>query len=376
MAPPVALKTAARPPGFGEPAPFFEAETDGVASYALQVAAGRWLVLMAFGSLGHPASAAAHEAALRAGAVFNEQDAAFFGVSVDPADRHQRGLRNAEAGWRYFWDFDRRVSRLLGLADAQHLRPAVFLIDRSYRVVMAEDVERTPQVLDRLRSELAREREREEAPYAPVLTLERVLEPELCQALKLYFEHVGGAPSGFMIEQDGLTTARVDPRFKRRSDVTIEDPALLRAVRERLEARLFPMVKRAFNWQATEIERFIVARYDAEDAGFFSAHRDDMTPGTAHRKFAVTLNLNAEDYAGGELRFPEFGRRTYRSPTGGATVFCCSLLHEVTPVTRGSRYAVLPFLYDEAGARLRKANLSRVAGSEGTRKARRAAGRR
>ena len=86
----------------------------------------------------------------------------------------------------------------------------------------------------------------------------------------------------------------------------------------------------------------------------------------------MTLNLNAEAYEGGELRFPEFGRRTYRSPTGGATVFCCSLLHEVTPVTQGSRYAVLPFLYDEAGARLRRANLHRVEGHEGNRKERRA----
>ena len=39
--------------------------------------------------------------------------------------------------------------------------------------------------------------------------------------------------------------------------------------------------------------------------------------------------------------------RTYRPPTGGAVVFCCSLQHEATPVTRGRRYAFLPFLYGE-----------------------------
>ena len=44
----------------------------------------------------------------------------------------------------------------------------------------------------------------------------------------------------------------------------------------------------------------------------------------------------------------------------GATVFCCSLLHEATPVTKGVRYAFVPFLYDEAGAHLRRANLSLV----------------
>ena len=37
-------------------------------------------------------------------------------------------------------------------------------------------------------------------------------------------------------------------------------------------------------------------------------------------------------------------------------VFSCSLLHEATPVTRGVRYATLPFLYDEAAAKVREAN--------------------
>ena len=37
-------------------------------------------------------------------------------------------------------------------------------------------------------------------------------------------------------------------------------------------------------------------------------------------------------------------------------VFSCSLLHEATRVTRGVRYATLPFLYDDAAARLREQN--------------------
>jgi hypothetical protein len=37
-------------------------------------------------------------------------------------------------------------------------------------------------------------------------------------------------------------------------------------------------------------------------------------------------------------------------------VFSCSLLHEAMPVTRGKRYMFLPFLYDEAGARVRAEN--------------------
>ena len=37
-------------------------------------------------------------------------------------------------------------------------------------------------------------------------------------------------------------------------------------------------------------------------------------------------------------------------------VFSCSLLHDVSPVTRGKRYAFLPFLYDDAAAKVREAD--------------------
>ena len=41
---------------------------------------------------------------------------------------------------------------------------------------------------------------------------------------------------------------------------------------------------------------------------------------------------------------------------GGAVVFSCALLHEALPVLAGRRYMFLPFLYDEAAARLRERN--------------------
>jgi hypothetical protein len=43
-------------------------------------------------------------------------------------------------------------------------------------------------------------------------------------------------------------------------------------------------------------------------------------------------------------------------------VFSCSLLHAVSKVTRGRRYAFLPFLYDEPAARLREENARFLAG--------------
>jgi len=344
-----------RPPEVGEPAPFFTAATTNVDRYSLDAAAGRWIVLMVFGTLSSSASVQALDLALRRRDLFNDTDAAFFGVTVDAADR-QRGLIDSEPGVRFFWDLDRTVCRRLGLANDSHLHPGLFLIDPMFRIAMAEPIEAIDLVLDRLQQELA-------APVvqtAPVLILPRILEPELCATLIDYYVRGEPTASGFATEVDGQTVTRLNPTLKRRRDVTIEDPALVEAVRSRLELRLFPMIQRALGWRATRIERYLIACYSAEDQGFFFPHRDDATAGTAHRKFAVTLNLNTEDYAGGDLRFPEFGQATYRAPTGGAAVFACGLLHEATPVTQGVRYAVVPFLYDEAGEALRQANLGRV----------------
>jgi predicted 2-oxoglutarate/Fe(II)-dependent dioxygenase YbiX len=190
------------------------------------------------------------------------------------------------------------------------------------------------------------------------LLLPRIFELEFCRALIGLYERGQSEPSGFMQTDPvtGKTVLRSDPKMKRRRDCIIEDENVRQHIQARLKRRLVPEIAKAFQFQATRIERYIVARYDAEDGGHFSGHRDNTTKGTAHRRFAVTINLNAEDYEGGDLVFPEFGQQAYRAPTGGAVVFSCSLLHEARPVTRGSRYCFLPFLYDEAAAKIREQN--------------------
>ena len=160
-----------------------------------------------------------------------------------------------------------------------------------------------------------------------------------------------------MREVDGRTVAINDYRHKRRTDHVIEDAAMLAETERLIRSRLFPQIEKAFMFRPTQIERYIVAQYSADPGGHFRPHRDNRTKGTAHRKFAVSINLNAEDYQGGDLRFPEYGSRVYRAPTGGAVVFSCSLLHECTSMTQGSRYCFLPFLYDDGSARLRTENM-------------------
>ena len=231
------------------------------------------------------------------------------------------------------------------------------LIDPSLRVVdWFDGPGAEPRLLDRLSLLPSPDAHAGTPLNAPVLILPRVFEPELCRRLIAHYETEGGEISGTMREIDGRTVGVVDG-FKRRRDAYVNDDAFRLELRRRLERRVLPQIHRAFQFEVTRLERYVVARYDAEEGGWFRPHRDNTTSGTAHRKFACSINLNAEEYEGGDLRFPEYGSRTYRPPTGGAVVFSCSLLHEATPVTRGTRYAFLPFFFDEAGETLRQANL-------------------
>ncbi|MBM3643739.1 MAG: 2OG-Fe(II) oxygenase [Alphaproteobacteria bacterium] len=192
--------------------------------------------------------------------------------------------------------------------------------------------------------------------HAPVLVAERVFEPSFCRALIDYYNGRGGEDSGFMRQEGEYTVGKIDHSFKRRRDCQIEDTRLREAAMTRVYRRLAPLIRRSFQFDPTRIERHIVARYDSTEGGFFKAHRDNTTKGTAHRRFVVTINLNAQEYEGGDLRVPEFGQQAYRAPTGGAVVFSCSLLHEALPVTKGTRYAYLPFLYGDTDAELRERN--------------------
>lgn len=116
----------------------------------------------------------------------------------------------------------------------------------------------------------------------------------------------------------------------------------------RLRARLFPEIQKAFNYPITRHERYRIARYEGERGGERMGHRDNIEPSVAHRRFAVTINLNAEDYEGAELRFPEFSEQLYKPASGTAVVFSCSLLHEVVDMRAGSRFAMLAFLFGDS----------------------------
>lgn len=341
-----------KPIGYGELAPLFAAILDTDENFIFGKLGGRWVVMQFLVRMSSDLVRDAHQVILDRSDIFDFTNAAYCGVIVDRADLAAGPLSRLPAR-RYIKDFSEAVTRQYGVKIKDGYMPVTILLDPMLRVVAVEPLRRTSEILDLMERRMAAERSSLTEGHAPVLTVPRIFEPEFCKKLIDYYEATGGEASGFMRQVGGTTMAVHDDKVKRRKDVTITDEAIRNGTIARIRQRLLPVIERAYGWRATRIERYIVACYDAEDAGFFTTHRDNTTSATAHRKFAVSINLNAEDFDGGELRFPEFGYRTYKPPTGGATVFGCGLLHEATPVTRGVRYAFLPFLYDEESARIR-----------------------
>lgn len=343
----------------GDVAPWFKgAVLQNSPNFAFDTMAGRHLLLLISGSMGGETALAGLRQMMAQRHLFDDKRASFFGVTRDSSDADTGRIAPVLPGIRWFLDYDGAIARRFGaVVEGESDSDFWLLLDPMLRVIGRSELDDVASILDLLR-------ERIDAPkpegIAPVLIVPGIFEPGLCEHLMGLYESRGGTPSGFMREVDGKTVGMIDGRVKRRSDLFLtEDSPLREQIQIRFRRRLIPLIERFLNFQVTRLERYVVACYDADaegGAGFFSAHRDNTTAGTAHRRFACTINLNAEDYEGGDLIFPEFGTRRYRAPTGGAAIFACGMLHEAEPVRRGKRYAFLPFFYDEAAARQREAN--------------------
>jgi predicted 2-oxoglutarate/Fe(II)-dependent dioxygenase YbiX len=191
----------------------------------------------------------------------------------------------------------------------------------------------------------AREKPSVVTTQAPALAMPNLIDPEHCRRLMAFWER--GAKQEDVVTSRTSNT-RVNPQSKIRTDVMMqigspESDELLGAIGR----RLVPEISTAFNFEATRFEPFRVGCYEGDRGGFFAPHRDNVMEINKHRRYALTLNLNTGDYEGGFLRLPEHGPHLYAPPAGGSVVFSCSLMHLVTPVTKGRRFVVVAFLWGE-----------------------------
>jgi hypothetical protein len=189
------------------------------------------------------------------------------------------------------------------------------------------------------------------APHPPVLIVPDVLSRADCQRLIKVYRTRGNV---FVEPKHGEEDIATDykmriPDYGRgdRIDHWLVEQDTVGFIDGRLQARLFPEIRRAFQYQVTRRERMRIGCYEGQRGGEAHGHRDDSEPIAAYRRFAMSINLNTEEFDGGELRYPEFGDQRYRPETGAAIVFSCSLLHEAMQVTQGTRFVLLAFLFGE-----------------------------
>ena len=343
----------------GDPVPPFAAPLIGSGSFNLSVAAGRWIVLSFLGAPANPQAEQELAQIFQSAHLFDEDRIVFYGILSAPPDDPTPYLTRTTSAISFLADYDGAIGRAFGAG----AMPRTIVLDPMLRAVADIPWDYADGHAATVRNVLAGLPAVDDSAgvplTAPLLIVPRVFDFQLCEVLIQFYQKLGGEESGFLLDVKGETTRMVDHRLKRRSDLTVAHPQLREAIRSQIVRRLLPAIGQFFQFQATRMDRTIVACYDSAVGGHFYRHRDNVNIGAQHRRFAVTINLN-KDYEGCDLVLPEFGRRAYRAPVGGAMVFSCGALHQVTPVTSGRRYAFLAFLYGEADAALREANNAKL----------------
>ncbi len=349
----------------GDLVPWFDAQTLANTTHNLSVMAGRWVVLFFAHDLAdETVTRTLADIIVTLGRAFTDDHMVCYAVLTAPTPMDAQLAAASHRGLGFIKDYDGAITRQCG-ADAA---PKLMVIDPMLRVervfALGGQGAGAPEICGYL-AKLPKTDDFAGVPLvAPVLVIPHVFEPEFCEELIKLYQENGGKDSGFMLDKDGKTMTVIDHSMKQRQDFVLYDPVIRSEIRKRITRRVVPMMERFFQYRPTRMDRYLVSCYDSETGGHFSRHRDNVNVGARHRVFAASFNLNA-DYEGCKIFFPEFGQKQYAAPHGGAVVFSTGALHQVTPVTKGKRYAFVPFFYGEAEAALRLQNNAHLHDDEG-----------
>jgi predicted 2-oxoglutarate/Fe(II)-dependent dioxygenase YbiX len=276
--------------------------------------------------------------------LFDDTNRCFFGVL-----NHSQLIASAQdspPGIRWFLDPNGDLFRQSGVAfDGDVGQGGWIILDPSLRIMKTGPLSQTADIMRWVSALPPVNDHAGTRIVAPVLIVPRVFEAELCAELIAMHRNGPAIEGSVLVGDDEGSQLQVDRDYRSTRQLSVTDPDLKARIEDRLLRRLAPEMMRGLRYEVRDIESCFVAAYDAAEGGRFRAHRDNLAP-LQHRQFTFAINLNAEDYEGGDLRFLEFGTETYRAPTGGAIVFASSLLHEVTLITSGRRYVLLAWFID------------------------------
>lgn len=112
---------------------------------------------------------------------------------------------------------------------------------------------------------------------------------------------------------------------------------------ERITQAVETINKKFFNFDLYEIETLQFTEYKESQNDFYGKHIDLLYQGTGTRKLSFSIQLSdPESYDGGDLilHCDNKGSNTMRG-IGDIIFFPSYILHEVTPVTKGTRYSLV-----------------------------------
>jgi len=220
-----------------------------------------------------------------------------------------------------------------------------------YAVFKGEATGQAEQALSAVSALRAARKAALDIPHPPILVVPDVLSSEDCRRLIQVYETRGQVFVEPGHGEDQMVTdykMRI-PDYGRgdRIDHWIVEKDTAGFIDGRLASRLFPEIRKAFQYSVTRRERMRIGCYTGSRGGEAHGHRDDSEVISAHRRFAMSINLSREEFEGGALRFAEYGDQQYRPATGAAIVFSSSILHEALEVRSGRRFVLLAFLFGE-----------------------------
>jgi peroxiredoxin/predicted 2-oxoglutarate/Fe(II)-dependent dioxygenase YbiX len=341
----------ARPLEAGDPAPHVQAldEQSERAYSNADLVTGRPLLLL-FCPPGGEGPAGLLAAFRDRHADFAALDATIHAVSRQPLEANRAAHASLRLPFKLLTDATGDIFRTYGAGDAL----LAVILDPAHRIARmlraATPADLAEAALAYLRQTFPVRETRVQA-QAPILLLPRVLaEADCARLVELFHRPVNiWATDGFRSEGHSKEQGdfKVDHAgvYGQLTEYVVRDPALQQFLDQRFNRRVAPEMRKAFQTGVSQREHYRIARYDSSSGGVLHPHRDNAIKETAHRRFTVTINLNAGEYEGGALRFREYGDHFYEVERGTAVVWSATLLHEVMPVTKGARFVLGVHMY-------------------------------
>ncbi len=282
--------------------------------------------------------------------------ATVFVLTVKSPEEVARLTGSAELPLRVLSDSDGSVFRAYGIDIGKGgATPACIVLDPAGRVAAlreGSDIDHQMETVLTCLREMDVQRPRGMLGlHPPVLVIPNALDAAFCQRLIEVWQRPVALWEGDGMVSDGFNVERGDfkvrnARYGNVTQYVLREAALGGEIDRYLLPRIAPEIDRAFGYRPRGREEYRIACYDSAEGGSLPAHRDNPTKETRHRRFTVSVNLNNDDFEGGELAFREYSDHRYDVARGRAIVWSCSLLHEILPVTAGRRFIVATHLTD------------------------------